>query len=80
MFMADRKIMSVYEQNHFLTKEACIQHFKDNKSEIDKTVNEILQDAFEKYEILHFGCLPVKDKYATQKHNTSHSASNPTKK
>tara|TARA_R100000773_G_C4182413_1_gene91573 strand:+ start:311 stop:535 length:225 start_codon:yes stop_codon:yes gene_type:complete len=60
LFMGDtREMQFIIEKRYFLTEQKCMSYYKNNNRYLDKKTHEKIQQAYEKYEIIHVGCMPT---------------------
>ena len=58
LFMSDiREMQFVIEKRFFLTEQKCMRYYQNNSRYLDKKTLEIIQKEFDKFEIIHVGCM-----------------------
>jgi hypothetical protein len=54
----ERSLQGILSEHYFKTEQECNQFYTDNKADLDRSVEDIVQPRITKYEIIHIGCLP----------------------
>ena len=57
-----RSLQGILSENYFNTETECNKYYKENKIDIDDSIDSILKKHLDKYEIIHVGCMKTTSK------------------